>query len=142
MTDYEDTGENLETVLGKAWDEQEHAHKMAEKEKRRLSTEDDLNRLVIRNGRQRYWLRLFAFLGAFVALICLALLEWQILSYTMHQHFQPGDWFFLWAVSPIAAVAAILIAVLVGVFRGFRGNELDGLANPISKVFSNPGSSE
>ncbi len=142
MTDYENTDEDLETVLRKSWDEQKNAHKMAEKERRRLSSEDDLNKLVIWNEWLRFWLRLIAFLCAFIALICLAWLEWQIISYTMHQHFQPGDWFFLWAVSPIAAVSVILIAVLVGVFRGFRGNELDGMANPLSKAFSNPSSSE
>ena len=34
---------------------------------------------------------------------------------------------FIWAVSPVAAIAAITIFLLVAVFRGFRCNEMDGI---------------
>ncbi|MCY4292406.1 MAG: hypothetical protein OXC72_11710 [Roseovarius sp.] len=41
---------------------------------------------------------------------------------------------FIWAVSPVAAIAAITIFLLVAVFRGFRGNEMDGIENVVGKI--------
>ena len=89
-----------------------------------------------RLGMQNWYLRFFAFVCSLVVMVGLAWLEWIILCYTISPNFEPNDLFFLWAVSPVAAVTAIMITLLIGVFRGFHGRDLDGLGNPLTKVLS------
>ncbi len=72
-----------------------------------------------------------------VALLAIAgfgYLELLLLRYAMYSSFGLGDLFFVWAISPVVSITAIMIFILIGVFRGFRGAELDGMPNCANKL--------
>ena len=110
-------------------------------EERRLGIEDDFHRALVRIEKQKVKLRWAVCVVALLVVIGLAGLEWLILCHIMFSYKEPSDLFVVLAVSPIAAVTAILIAMSVGVFSGYRGNELDGMAGPASKFVGGNGSS-
>ena len=136
MTDPADIDEDLEEVLEQAYDKLAKAGSEME----RISAEDDFNRNFVRLEKQKFWLRWTVCVVALLVVIGLSFLEWRILCYLMFSFGEPSDLFVVLAVSPIAAVTAITIALLIGVFRGFRGNEMDGTANTASKLFGGNGS--
>ena len=71
-----------------------------------------------------------------VVLIMFAFLEFRIWDY-INSDKTIGELqttLFIWAISPVAAVTAITIFFLVAVFRGFRGNEMDGSGNAVGKI--------
>ena len=139
MTDYEDLSEKARESSPKA-SAKTGAPRFRVKVEPELESQrleqlaSDMNKVQFRTEKQRLWQRRIAFWTAILVMIGFAALELKILSYAMYMHFEPGDLFFLWAVSPIAAITAIMIAVLIGVFRGYRGNEMDGVANLLSKI--------
>ena len=102
--------------------------------------DDSLKKTTVRIAKQMLVLRWAAIAFALIAMVGFAFLEWKILSYAMFSYFESSDLFFVWAISPIAAIAIIMIAFLIGVFRGFRGHELDGMSGPASNLFGGNGS--
>ncbi|MCY4463529.1 MAG: hypothetical protein OXC26_24520 [Albidovulum sp.] len=74
-----------------------------------------------------------SFVVALLAIAGFGYLELLLLRYAMYSSFGLGDLFFVWAISPIVSITAIMIFILIGVFRGFLGTELDGMPNYANK---------
>ncbi len=92
------------------------------------------NRLAV----QSWWLRPIVLTFTLSVILGFACLEWEIRGYVMGMDAgrQLPATLFIWAVSPVIAIAMITIFVLIGVFRGFKGNETDGVLERVLKAMS------
>lgn len=88
-----------------------------------------------RLGVQTWWLRPIVFVLSVIVIIWLGYLEYRILHYVMKPCSDSGDAFVLLAVSPILAITAIVIFLLIGVFRGYRDSDMGRL--PIVTIGKN-----
>ena len=87
--------------------------------------------------RQILWLRWSVSITTVIILALFALLEfriWKAVSSADGNLDLLPSTFFVWAVSPVAAIAGITVFAWIGVFRGFRGNEMDGVENVVGKI--------
>jgi len=86
-----------------------------------------------RLGKQTLWMRYSALGMAVIVIGGLVCVERQVFNQLLLKDNLPETIVFL-AIAPIAAITAIVVAFLVGAFRGYRGNEmnLSGLAGKFS----------
>ena len=84
--------------------------------------------LVERIGGQRIWLRWIAVVIAVAMLLCLGWMEFVVVHNLLESGFAETDnLLMVLAVSPIVAATAIVVFLLIGVFRGFREADMDNL---------------
>ena len=118
------------TDLSTMHDDPDDATGQSNKESRALSAERGaLLKVQLRAERQRIHLRLSACIVALIVLIAAAYLELKLLCYIVDNHYsQISDLFILLAIAPIASITFIMIAVLLGVFRGYRDKDSDNVS--------------
>ena len=72
-------------------------------------------------------MRKYAFILALVTISALALLEIYLLNCIISSNGEPRGYLVALAVSPIISATLIVIAVLIGVFRGFQDKDIDAV---------------
>ena len=93
------------------------------RESNRFAIADDFYKTLVRLEVQKLYLRWSICLVAFIMIIALSCLEYKVLQYIGASSDNAGDLIFtsrdliFLAVSPIFAITAIIISVLISVFR-------------------------
>ncbi len=93
------------------------------RESNRFAIADDFYKTLVRLEVQKLYLRWSICLVAFIMIIALSCLEYKVLQYIEASSDNAGDLIFtsrdliFLAVSPIFAITAIIISVLISVFR-------------------------
>ena len=84
--------------------------------------------------RQTWWLRPLTMLFATTIIGWLVYIECKILDHILYSYSGAKDTVYFLAISPILAITLIVIFLLIGVFRGFNGNDLKRL--PVNLLLS------
>lgn len=75
---------------------------------------------------QKWYLRGVALVLAVAVILAAGFLEWLIL-FKLSDKFKDNDALLFLAISPIVAITAITIFILIGVFQGFRDKDMQRL---------------
>ena len=78
---------------------------------------------LMKEVKQRITLRYIAVSMAIIVILYLGFLEWYLMNLlTIKSEEQPSPdvWIVILAISPILSTTAIVIFLLIGIFRGFR----------------------
>ena len=103
--------------------------------------QEQLAKVQVRMERQRYWLRFSACIAAIAVTVGAAVMEWVVLCRILSPSSAPNDLFVFLALAPVASITLIVIFVLVGVFRGYRGKDLaDAPTGPLGRMVGGNGS--
>ncbi|MCY4306054.1 MAG: hypothetical protein OXC62_14945 [Aestuariivita sp.] len=117
------------TLLPKGTEEEEQRN-LKEKVKNRIQTQLD---------SQTWQLRTLAFYGSVIVILGITLLEILIVRVLL-KNLKINDFEVINAtlativIAPIASITAITIAILVGVFRRYRGNELSNASGVLNRI--------
>ena len=76
---------------------------------------------------QRWWFRATVGAVALIVIVAAGVLEWIVVMHILSPGSDIDDLLFIWAVAPIVSITVIVIFLLIGVFRGFSGKDMERL---------------
>ena len=93
----------------------------------RQSHHDRLAKAVADMEVQRWWFRAIAGAVALIVMAAAGVLEYIFFKHFLSSCTDIDDLLFIWAVAPIASITVMVIFLLIGVFRGFSGKDMERL---------------